>query len=89
MWSSERQSRISRETDGATGKGEQVMTGYLKTLCILFALGFLLVFAGFCAFEAKLPILGVILGGSGILSFLSTLLVPRREEQKNKEEEDR
>ena len=63
------------------------MTGYQKVLCILLALGFLLVFGGFCAFEAGLPILGAILGGLGILFFLSILWVLRREDREHGEAE--
>lgn len=64
------------------------MTGYQKALCILFALGSLLWFAGSMAFEFGLPVLGVILCGSGILSFLLIPWVLQKEERKRKEEED-
>lgn len=39
------------------------MTPYEKMICILLTLGFLLFFGGSVAFEAKVPILGAILGG--------------------------
>lgn len=64
------------------------MQGYQKVLCVLISLGFLLFVAGSSAFEAKMPILGVILLGAGILSLL---LVPRvlQKEERKREEENR
>ena len=66
------------------------MTGYQKVFCVLLALGFLLTFGGFCAFEARLPIIGTILVGSGLLSFLSIhLVVWRKEWERLKKEKSR
>lgn len=65
------------------------MTGYQKAICILLAIGFLLSLAGNFAFVEQMPILGLILGGSGFLFVLSALLILRKNEQKEKEEVSR